>query len=201
MESAIFGLIGVALGALLTLLREWLLQSRKEKKERDLLAVQVSCVLDRFAADCSLVVSDEGRWERQPSGEECHFTSVDEPKIDFDSLKVEWKYLPADLMHRILRLPFEVHATSLIIENAFEVASTPPDFEYGWNRRRNLYAQLGICAMELATSLRRLAQLQDVSEPISLSIREHLQAAMADLERQNETFEENYNAPRTQSDA
>ena len=40
MESAIFGLVGVALGALLTVAREWWFQSRKTRKDAGYLAIE-----------------------------------------------------------------------------------------------------------------------------------------------------------------
>jgi|SynMetStandDraft_2_1070026.scaffolds.fasta_scaffold01794_5 hypothetical protein len=68
MDKAIFGMIGVALGVILTMLKEWWLQSRKSKKEAEYLAIQIISLLDRYIVSCAAVVGDDGH-ESWPTGQ------------------------------------------------------------------------------------------------------------------------------------
>ena len=70
MESAIFGLVGVVIGGLLTVAKEWWFHNRKNRKDSEYLAIQVSCELEWYVARCSDVVQDDGlcdgRSDRKP---------------------------------------------------------------------------------------------------------------------------------------
>lgn len=183
MESAIFGLIGVALGALLTIVREWWFQNRKERKEIDYLAVQVSCILDRYAGQCSLAASDGGAVDEEPNREAYRYTSVTPPILELDSSKFEWKFLPASLMHALLRLPFEAETAEIIINQSFEFAAAPPDFEEGFEERQFQYATLGLRALELACQLRRHAKLNESISKVELSVESHLKDVLSDIKK------------------
>jgi hypothetical protein len=155
MEAAIFGLLGVALGAVLTLFREWWFQSRKDRKDAEYLAVVVSCALDTYAARCADVVADDGLSYGQPDEDGYHRVQVDAPVFTPDTLNVEWKSLPAKLMYRILDLPNQATEASHKVDGAFEYAATPPDFGEGFEERHMQYASLGLQAAELAKELRK----------------------------------------------
>lgn len=158
MESAIFGLVGVALGGALTLAREWFFASRKNKKDAQFLAIQVSCALDRYVASCANVVGDDGLCEGRPDENGCRSCQVDTPKIEMDSFKVEWKSLPSTLMYRVLDLPYQAELANHRVGNAFEYAH-PPDYEEGFEERQYQYALLGIAAEKLASDLLKYAGL------------------------------------------
>jgi hypothetical protein len=98
MESAIFGLLGVALGALLTVAKEWWFQRSRNRKDAEYLSIQVSCALEKYVAHCANVVSDDGLSYGQPNKDGYRETQVLPPKFEPESLMVEWMSLPANLM-------------------------------------------------------------------------------------------------------
>lgn len=157
MESAIFGLIGVALGALLTVFREWWFQSRKNRKDAKYLSALISCELERYVAGCAEVVRDDGMSEGWPDENGFCTIQVEAPKFEPLALDVEWKSLPADLMYEILDFPYKVEIASRSVSAIFEYAATPPDFEEGFEERQLQYATLGIAASQLVTKLRNYA--------------------------------------------
>lgn len=166
MESAIFGLIGVALGALLAVAREWWFQTRKNKKEAEYLAILVSCELERYAARCADVVGDDGLCEGCPDEHGYSSIQVEAPKFDPQRFSVEWKSLPAHLMYEILDFPYKAELASQSVSAAFKYVATPPDYWEGFEERQLQYACLGIAASKLAAKLCAYAGLpaRDICE-------------------------------------
>lgn len=154
MESAIFGLIGVALGALLTVAKEWWFQSRRTQKDAEYLAIQVSCGLERYVAGCVAVVGDDGLYHGQTDEHGYHTIQVETPKFDPTLFNVEWRSLPTNLMYEVLDLPYKGEVADHAIWGAFEYAAGPPDFYEGFEERQLQYATLGITASRLAVMLR-----------------------------------------------
>jgi len=153
MESAIFGLIGVALGALLTVVREWWFQSRKNKKDAEYLSILVSCELERYAARCAAVVGDDGLCEGQPDERGYSSIQVEAPKFEPHAFSVEWKSLPAHLMYEVLDFPNKAELASESVSAAFEYVASPPDYWEGFEERQLQYACLGLAALKLAEKL------------------------------------------------
>lgn len=164
MESAIFGLIGVALGAALSAAREWWLQSRKIRKDAVYLCALVSCALDQFTEQCAEVVADDGLSEGQADEHGYHRIRASEPTLEFDALKVDWKSLPPKLMHKVLDLPNYAREAARGASAAFEYSS-PPDFTEGFEERQLIYATLGLAASSLAERLREYAGLSVPERP------------------------------------
>jgi hypothetical protein len=159
MESAIFGLVGVALGALLTVAKEWWFQNSKNRKDAEYLSIQVSCALEQYVARCAGVVADDGLCEGRPDEHGYRSCQVSPPKFEPESLKVEWKSLPANLMYEVLDFPYKAEVASQSVDGAFEYAATPPDFDEGFEERQFQYATLGIAASKLAAKLRKHVKL------------------------------------------
>jgi len=159
MESAIFGLIGVALGALLTIAREWWFQKRKNRKDAEYLSIQVSCELERYVARCAEVVADDGLYRGQPDEDGYHKCQVVAPTFNPMSFNVEWKSLPVNLMYEILDFPYQGELANRTISSAFEHLADPPDYWQGFEERQFQYATLGITASQLATKLRNHVNL------------------------------------------
>lgn len=67
MNAAIFGFIGVIVGALLTGFKERLFRRWDDEKKAHYLAIRVCTILDVFLYDCADVVQDDGT-ERGQSG-------------------------------------------------------------------------------------------------------------------------------------
>ena len=155
MESAIFGLVGVVLGTLLTVAKEWWFQSSKNRKDAEYLSIQVSCALEQYVARCAKVVADDGLCYGQPDKDGYSSIQVSSPTFEPESLKVEWKSLPGNLMYEVLDFPYKAEVASQSVDSAFEYAATPPDFDEGFEERHFQYATLGIAASTLAEKLRQ----------------------------------------------
>ncbi len=157
MESAIFGLIGVAFGAYLSAFKERWAELRREDKETEYLTVQISSELELFAARCAGVVKDDGKVDedglRKPQ--------LPDPKFDPMQLEgVDWKVLPVDSMYEILDIPFKLEIANQHIASAFGISSAP-EFKEGFEERQRQYADLGSTAWRLAVGLRRQAGFRE----------------------------------------
>jgi hypothetical protein len=158
MESAIFGLIGVVVGALLTGLRELWFQRRKDAKEREFLAIQVSGHLERYVSSCADVVADDGLYMGAPNEHGEHEAQALIPTFEPELLKVEWKSLSATMMYEILDLPVRAEEANAYVTGMGEHA-TPPDYSEWFEERQYQYAMLGLAAADLAARLRSIAGL------------------------------------------
>lgn len=161
MDNATIGLIGVVLGVFLTVAKEWLFQSRKNRKEVEYLCIQIACMLERFIGGCVEVVQDDGLFYGQYDSDECRSIQVSAPKFEPEMVKVEWKSLPAKIMYEILNFPSQVEAANSKISGAFEYVAGPPDYEEGFEERQYQYALLGIKASKLASRLRNYSRLPE----------------------------------------
>ena len=82
MEKVLIGLLGVVLGAFLTLLKDLLNIHLTRKKRAEYLAIRVTYVLDRFFAGCGDVARDDGlMYGRDEQG--CIQYQTSYPKIDY----------------------------------------------------------------------------------------------------------------------
>ena len=159
MDKAAYGLIGVGLGFLLTVLKDWLIHRTKNQKDVEYLCIHVTCMLDRFVEGCSAVVGDNGLCQGQPDKDGYSKIQVSTPFFNPDKLEVEWKSLPTKMMYRVLNFPLDIENANSLIDSTFEEAATPPDYSEGFEERQYQYAKLGIKANELATALRILGKL------------------------------------------
>ncbi len=185
MESAIFGLVGVVFGSLLTLFREWWFQNRKVKKEAEYLAILVSCELERYMTGCVEVVADDGLCEGQPDENGLHVIQVKAPKFEPHAFSVEWKSLPGHLMYEVLDFPYKAQLASEVVSDAFQFASFP-DFREGFEERQLQYAYLGIAALDLAKKLRSHVRLP-IRDSCEWTPEEYLKKKRNDIELRRKT--------------
>ena len=153
MVTAIFGLLGVALGAILTVFKEWWFQRRKDQKDAEYLCIQVSCALERYVAHCADIVEDDGLYRGQADENGYSSPQISTPTFDPTLFKGEWRALPAELMYEILDFPYELEVANRTVESAFDNA-VPPDFDFGFDERQIQFANLGLAASILAEKLR-----------------------------------------------
>lgn len=158
MVAAIFGFIGVVVGALITGLKEWLFRASDEKKKGHYLAIRVCTMLDLFLYDCADVVQDDGycQGQREPDGTLSPQARL--PSLSFDAMDVDWQAIPAFLAYDILNLPNRIHRSMRYIEGAAEHAF-PPDYEEVFDARQDEFAKLGKAATDIASQLRTFAKL------------------------------------------
>lgn len=159
MDKAFIGLIGVALGVFLGILKDWILQSMKRKKEYEYLAIRVVCELDHFVYGCVDVVNDDGTSHGQYDKDGCARVQIIPPEFTPLDLDVEWKSLPHKLMYEILSLPNKIEYSNEVITSSFDLAATPPYYEEGFEARQREYSELGVFTLELAVKLRKFASL------------------------------------------
>jgi hypothetical protein len=124
MKEALIGLIGVIIGAFITIGWDFIQALWTRKKQRVYLVARVICILEDFIAGCISVVKDDG--EQDQDG--CLQTQAPLPEINFTSLDVDWKVLSADLMLEILSLPSKVDEAKGVIASTFFYATFPPDY-------------------------------------------------------------------------
>jgi hypothetical protein len=206
-ESAVFGLIGVLVGAILTGVREWWFQNRKNRKDAEYLAIQVSCQLEKFIAGCAGVAGDDGLCEGQTDKDGYRSIQVESPTLALNDLKVEWKVLPANLMYSILQFPYKAELVAQKTMYEFNHAS-PPDYSEAFEERQLQYSILGIDASRLVAQLLKHVALPEAKpdewDPIAF-MRD--QKAKIDSLRQNRAadhrnlFEENKESVRPATDA
>lgn len=165
MDKAIIGLVGVALGVLLGILKDWIFQKAKRKKEYEYLAIRVACELDRFVYRCVDVANDDGTSYGQYDKDGRARIQVTPPSFNPHDLDVDWRSLPSNLMYEILNLPNKIEIANEFISSVFDHVAGPPYYEEGFEARQLHYSELGLLAMDLAVRLRVYAKLPAFETP------------------------------------
>ena len=186
MNEAIFGFIGVIVGAIIPWAKEaWTARSQRAKNAH-YLAVRVVCVLEDFADQCAKVVADDGYGiDGRPAGltkdgeEFCEVTArlPDQPDFPAD---VDWKSIDSDLMSRALMLGLAQRRIDQEIHDAFEF-STLPDNAPIFKARRVGYAKLGMEAQSVSNLLREKYGIQK-SEIVSADRQKLFRETLVELE-------------------
>jgi hypothetical protein len=146
------GLIGVVLGFILNVFKDWFNLHLNRTERAKYLAIRVTVVLEKFAHDCLEVARDDGHIV-EPDEHGCLQFSTSYVMISYGSLDVDWKSLPLDLMYEILNLPSQVAAAIDKINIVAEYGSGPPNYEEEIEERRLQYVRLGLQADDLSTRL------------------------------------------------
>lgn len=154
MTEALIGLLGVIVGALMTAGKDIWVERRSRQKNAEYLAIRVVSLLDRFIEGCTGVAGDDGLSYGQPNEDGEREIQVSTPEFQVQSLDVDWKSIPAQLMYEILSFPDLVSAATHRVNGAFEFAD-PPDYEEGFEERQYQYAALGLKAAQISTELQR----------------------------------------------
>jgi hypothetical protein len=154
MDKYVFTLIGVCLGALLTIGRELYAEKRSNKKDAEYLAIRLICLFDTFMENCASVVGDDGLFHGQTDEQGCSRIQVLVPELNIHIDDVNWKALPSELMYDILSFPNLVSDANRLIDSTFEFSASPPDFSEGFEERQNQYSILGIKASIISDKLR-----------------------------------------------
>lgn len=174
MESAIFGLIGVVVGAFLTAAKDWWFEYRHRQKNLDYLAIRVAPIFDHFAADCIEVCRDDGLFQGSRDEHGCKVPQVDTPKLELLAIDVDWKSLPTDLMNEILNFSTLVDTANSYIISIIDFVAGPPDYDEFFEERAEKYSELGLRAIEISTNLRKICNLPNPIEEEGWSRKELL---------------------------
>lgn len=156
MLEALIGLLGVIVGASITAVREHWASKASTQKSAEYLAIRVVSVLDGFAEKCAYVVGDDGLSHGQRGPDGCRSVQVSTPEFSVESLDVDWKSIPSNLMYEILSLPNRVSAADQKIGGVREYAAHPPDYEELFEERQIQYGALGLKAASISDELRKL---------------------------------------------
>lgn len=159
MIEAIFGLVGVLVGSLITVLKDWVSSYRERRRDASYSAIRLISILEAYADRCIDVVQDDGtiygrpagRWDDGQEYAEAQESTPD--PLDYPD-DIGWRSLDEDLMHRIVALPNKARRTNRYIGLSTEFAS-PPYYEDYFDARQEGYARLGADALEIAEQLRR----------------------------------------------
>lgn len=158
MIEAIFGLVGVIVGGLLTIAKDGVTSWRRRKEEGSYSAIRLICILNEYADHCVDVVQDDGTSQGMPagrteSGEEYYFAQVPQPTPPVYPNDIAWRSLPETLMHQILGLPNKARTTDRYIDGISEYVATPPEYSEFFDARQEGYAKLGHDALSLVEQL------------------------------------------------
>ncbi|GGA85888.1 hypothetical protein GCM10011369_29910 [Neiella marina] len=159
LDAALIGLLGVFVGAILAVMKDWWFHRARQKEERAYLAIQISCLLERFVSGCLDVVNDDGLFQGQRDSQGCLSVQVSAPQFEPLQIDVNWKCLPASLMYSVLRFPSKVDDANAYISAVWEFAASPPDYDELFEARIEKFSELGLLAISLTDELRRLAKL------------------------------------------
>lgn len=187
METAIFGLIGVVVGAFLTIIKEWWFKASEKKKNAEYLAILITSMLERFVVGCAEVVADDGLYHGQRNSDGYRETHTVQPSFDPLLTQVEWKALPANMMNDLLSFPLEIESARAKIDGVYEFVSDPPDYDEFFQERQYQYALLGIRASKLSAHLRAHVGLPSRAvgdwNPI-----EYMQSRLAEIDHNREEY-------------
>ena len=153
MEKIIIGLVGVVVGSILTLAKDLLNLYLNRKERAKYLAIRVTFQLESFVDECIEVARDDGR-VMGPDEQGCIQLYTSPASISFESLDVDWKSLPIDLMYKILNLPSNIKNAEERISGVADFGSGPPMYEEETEERRLQHVKLGLVADDLSKELR-----------------------------------------------
>jgi len=166
MSNALFGFLGVIVGAFIPWVKEALERKRSRMEHATYLAVRVICILDEYVEKCVEVVQDDGTVvgqasARDESGGELFKSVVQLPVTPSYPPDVDWKSIDSALMYRILTLPNSVRSTNSHIQWASDEQAWPPYYEEVFEARQKGYAKLGLEAIDIIDCLRATYNLPE----------------------------------------
>jgi len=154
-SGAVFGLVGVFVGAVLTALLTWTREVLADRRTRGraarYLAIRVVCILDKYVERCAEVVSDQG----EPDEQGCLAPQVSSPPPPEFPPDLDWRSIDHALMYRLLSMPNEAEAAASSVAAITEYVAGPPDYAEYFEERQVQYAKLGLAAFVLTEELRK----------------------------------------------
>lgn len=152
MSEALIGLLGVIVGASITIFKDSVAAWIARRRNAEYLAIRVVSMLDEFVDGCADVASDNGYIDGHHVGVATY--QVPHPNFDVHDLDADWKSISSKLMYETLSLPSLINASNKRIDGAFKYAATPPDNDEGFEVRQFEYSKLGLRAARLAEQYR-----------------------------------------------
>ena len=170
MSEAVFGFIGVLVGAAIPWLKEEWHRCRSRSENGKLLAVRVIGILDEFAEKCVEVAGDNGEEMGRPShreadGQEYCYPVATTPDAPHFSNDIDWRSTDDKLMFRAHMIAGKLRALDNYLGHLWSEVASPPDYSEFFEPRQEAFAKLGLEAMDIAAKLRRYHKLPD-KEPV-----------------------------------
>jgi hypothetical protein len=153
MTEALFGFIGVIVGALVPWLQSSLESRRTRERDAQYLAIRVACILDKFVEDCAAVAADEGQENQHGITEAATKT----PEVQYPQ-DVDWRSINPELMYSLLSFQNEVRAAEAATAAAWDWEDVP-EFTHYFETRGGQYGECGLKAAKLGQELRRMFKI------------------------------------------
>lgn len=156
MSEGWFALGGVFLGAILTVLIDWLKERKAQSKNAHYLVIRLIPILDQYLDSCLDVVGDDGTAYGQPTGKDgCYEEQKPTPAKLALPDDVEWKSIKQDLLKKIMLLPNEAYLVERAVQNEIDEPNADSDYGGVIAVRRYQYAHLSIKCYDLLQELRK----------------------------------------------
>lgn len=152
MSEALFGLLGVVVGAAITWVKDWWSEGRNRRRHATYLATRMVCIFDSYVESCAEVVADDGLIDGHRNPDGCLEIQVEEPDPPAYPEDLEWTSIPHAIAYRALSLPDRVSAARRQI--GFRADFDGPPYDEAIKERQIQYAELGLLAAEIAEELR-----------------------------------------------
>lgn len=152
MTEAIFGLIGVLIGSVISWFQTYWITKRDENKNAKYLAIRVVCILDKYMEDCTEVVYDDGLSCGQRTADGSLQSQIQRPSPPLFPEDVDWKSIEHELMYKILSFSSDIRQGDKMID-ATNIITGPPDYQEFFDERKYQYAKFAIVAFELSFEL------------------------------------------------
>lgn len=149
MSEAVFGLVGVILGSVISIFGSWFLMCCKRERDARHLASRITYQLDEYVLRCVHVAHDYGPNEPDDGS----VTDKSPPSPPVYPNDVDWSSIDDNLMYRILALPCKAQYVHIIVSTAF-YNSSQVDIEDAVEEQQLRYSELGIEAYEITKILR-----------------------------------------------
>lgn len=148
--TAIIGFVGVIVGAAVPTLNELCRHKTERKEAARYLSALLIAKLDKLIIDCCQLVKDSGKKDEHGY----YRPEYAHPAFELPMDGVDWRTLDSDAQLSILNLPYRLEYISSVISWESEY-DAPPDFIATFQKRKYLYAKLGIEVSRLSDELRK----------------------------------------------
>lgn len=152
MTEAIFGLVGVLIGAGLTWYQTYWMSKKEGERAARYLAIRVVCILDQFMEVCAEVVREDGLRFGQPDPEGFKVPQVQAPDAPTYPDDLDWKSIDHELMYKILAFPSEVNGSTRIISDLWDI-SQEMNYLHWYSERAYWFSSYGLQAFKLSKEL------------------------------------------------
>lgn len=194
MQGFIGGAAAISVPLMFNLGKEIYFDRRKRREERAYISVQLVFLLDKFIARCADVAWDRGCDPTSPEPDDSELADQTQiPIFDMSSVKGEHKYLKPDTLAKLHSIEIRLHQANEALRDE------DSDWYYSeclwkyYERRRELYGQVGFYAASIAKYLRNEFKIEtshgwEPSERIEGSIKdlEEIKAERAERKKQRE---------------